>query len=209
MMVTCFPFIVTVLSILRQAIGLQQAPPNMMIVSLALFLTYFVMEPVFTAAWTNGVQPLLDGVIDQSAAIELIIEPFRAFMTARVDPVAIETLLDAAPARRPEEGAETPFERAGASFHAVGNSARVRDRVHDFSTLSCDRSGRRLGADGDGHDDGAARGGVAAIQAGVLRHGGWMGVAGWRAGHGIQRIKERSHGGGRGHGRADVQLRPD
>ena len=46
-MVTCFPFLVTVLSILRQAIGLQQSPPNMLIVSLALFLTYFIMEPVF------------------------------------------------------------------------------------------------------------------------------------------------------------------
>lgn len=57
-MVTCFPFIVTVLSILRQAIGLQQAPPNMLIVSLALFLTWFVMDPVFTEAWVKGVQPL-------------------------------------------------------------------------------------------------------------------------------------------------------
>ena len=46
-MFTCFPFMVTVLSILRQGIGLQQSPPNMLIVSLALFLTYFVMEPVF------------------------------------------------------------------------------------------------------------------------------------------------------------------
>ncbi|MEO0912210.1 MAG: flagellar biosynthetic protein FliP, partial [Pseudomonadota bacterium] len=60
-MITCFPFMVTVLSILRQAIGVQQAPPNMMIVSLALFLTYFVMEPVFREAWAAGVQPLLDG----------------------------------------------------------------------------------------------------------------------------------------------------
>ena len=50
-MITCFPYIVTVLAILRQAIGLQQSPPNMLMVSLALFLTYFVMEPVFTAAW--------------------------------------------------------------------------------------------------------------------------------------------------------------
>ncbi len=49
-MVTCFPFIVTVLSILRQAIGLQQSPPNMVIVSLALFLTWFVMDPIFTEA---------------------------------------------------------------------------------------------------------------------------------------------------------------
>ena len=56
-MVTCFPFMVTVLSILRQAIGVQQAPPNMMIVSLALFLTYFVMEPVFTQAWQRRHRP--------------------------------------------------------------------------------------------------------------------------------------------------------
>jgi hypothetical protein len=53
-MITCFPFIVTVLAILRQAIGLQQSPPNMLIVSLALFLTWFVMEPVFPPAWPTG-----------------------------------------------------------------------------------------------------------------------------------------------------------
>jgi flagellar biosynthesis protein FliP len=53
-MVTCFPFIVIVLSILRQAIGLQQAPPNMLIVTLSLFLTWYVMDPVFTQAWVTG-----------------------------------------------------------------------------------------------------------------------------------------------------------
>ena len=58
-MVTCFPFIVTVLSILRQAIGLQQSPPNMLIISLSLFLTWFVMEPVFTRGIAFGT----DGVI--------------------------------------------------------------------------------------------------------------------------------------------------
>lgn len=84
-MVTCFPFIVTVLSILRQAIGLQQAPPNMLIVSLALFLTWFVMDPVFTEAWVKGVQPLNAGSIDMQQAIPLIIAPFRAFMAARLD----------------------------------------------------------------------------------------------------------------------------
>src|SRR6056297_3782086 len=62
-MVTCFPFMVTVLAILRQAVGLQQSPPNMLIVSLALFLTYFVMEPVFTEAWTQGLAPLAAGEI--------------------------------------------------------------------------------------------------------------------------------------------------
>ncbi|TXH99775.1 MAG: flagellar type III secretion system pore protein FliP [Pseudorhodobacter sp.] len=85
-MITCFPFIVTVLSILRQAIGLQQSPPNMLIISLALFLTWFVMDPVLTEAWAKGVEPLSNGLIDVQTAIPLILAPFRVFMTARLDP---------------------------------------------------------------------------------------------------------------------------
>ncbi|MEY4305888.1 MAG: flagellar type secretion system pore protein FliP [Pseudomonadota bacterium] len=85
-MVTCFPFIVTVLSILRQAIGLQQSPPNMLIISLAMFLTWFVMDPVLTEAWVKGVDPLANGQIDVQTAIPLIMAPFRVFMTARLDP---------------------------------------------------------------------------------------------------------------------------
>lgn len=85
-MVTCFPFIVTVLSILRQAIGLQQSPPNMLIVSLALFLTWFVMEPVFNEAWVNGVQPLTENKLAIDQALTATIAPFRIFMAARMDP---------------------------------------------------------------------------------------------------------------------------
>ncbi|MFT4149107.1 MAG: flagellar type III secretion system pore protein FliP [Paracoccaceae bacterium] len=84
-MVTCFPFIVTVLSILRQAIGLQQAPPNMLIITLALFLTWFVMDPVLTEAWVKGLQPLSEGRVDLQTAIPATLAPFRAFMAARMD----------------------------------------------------------------------------------------------------------------------------
>jgi flagellar biosynthetic protein FliP len=85
-MATCFPFIVTVLSILRQAIGLQQSPPNMLIVSLALVLTYYVMDPVFSEAWSTGLEPLLEERMDTPEALSNVIEPFRAFMGSRVDP---------------------------------------------------------------------------------------------------------------------------
>jgi len=85
-MITCFPFIVTVLSILRQAIGLQQAPPNMLIVSLALFLTYFVMDPVFTEAWRRGIAPFVDGTLGLDEGIREALVPFRGFMAARLDP---------------------------------------------------------------------------------------------------------------------------
>lgn len=84
-MITCFPFIVTVLSILRQGIGLQQSPPNMLIVSLALFLTYFVMEPVFTVSWHEGIAPLLSETISVEIAVERALNPFRIFMSTRVD----------------------------------------------------------------------------------------------------------------------------
>ncbi len=85
-MITCFPFIVTVLSILRQGLGLQQAPPNMLIVSLALFLTYFVMEPVFVEAWNVGISPFIDGQLDAEGAFVRSMDPFRGFMMNRIDP---------------------------------------------------------------------------------------------------------------------------
>lgn len=96
-MVTCFPFMVTVLAILRQAVGLQQSPPNMLIVSLALFLTYFVMEPVFTEAWETGIQPLLNEEIEVEQAAENTLAPFRDFMTGRVDPDTYRAMADLRP----------------------------------------------------------------------------------------------------------------
>lgn len=96
-MITCFPFLVTVLSILRQAIGLQQSPPNMLIVSLALFLTYFVMEPVFTAAWEQGLQPLANEEIDAETAFNRTLDPFRGFMAARLDPDTFRAMADLRP----------------------------------------------------------------------------------------------------------------
>ncbi|MEC3861562.1 flagellar type III secretion system pore protein FliP [Mesobacterium sp. TK19101] len=104
-MVTCFPFVVTVLSILRQAIGLQQSPPNMLIVSLALFVTYFVMEPVFTLAWTDGFAPMIDAQVSLEVGLERAAEPFRTFMTARVDP---DTLASLEALRPPENTTGTP-----------------------------------------------------------------------------------------------------
>ncbi len=99
MMITCFPFMVTVLSLLRQGIGLQAAPPNMMIVSLALFLTYFVMEPVFSEAWTLGLRPLMDGDITAEQGFDRALAPFRIFMESRVRVDIVSALADATPDR--------------------------------------------------------------------------------------------------------------
>lgn len=96
-MITCFPFMITVLSILRQGLGLQQSPPNMMLVSLALFLTFFVMEPVFTQAWQNGIAPFGDGLLEFETAFTKAMAPFRDFMSARVNPDTFAALSELRP----------------------------------------------------------------------------------------------------------------
>lgn len=117
-MVTCFPFMVTVLSLLRQGIGLTQAPPNMLIVTLAMFLTWFVMEPVFTDAWDHGIAPLLEGDITPEQGWERGVAPFRTFMQGRVDPAVIERLAAAAPGRSADlvPGQPTPLSLLVPSF---------------------------------------------------------------------------------------------
>jgi flagellar biosynthesis protein FliP len=97
-MVTCFPFIVTVLSILRQALGMPQSPPNMVIVSLALFLTWYVMDPVFTEVWLTALQPLSEGRIPVEEAIPLAVAPLRGFMAARTDSDTFAALQQLGPA---------------------------------------------------------------------------------------------------------------
>jgi len=96
-MITCFPFMVTVLSILRQAVGVQQAPPNMMIVSLAIFLTWFVMEPVFTEAWDNGIEPLMQERVSAEEGFRLSIAPFREFMEGRVSNETLSSMIEISP----------------------------------------------------------------------------------------------------------------
>jgi len=83
-MVTSFTRIVVVLSLLRSAIGLQTAPPNMVMVSLALFLSAFIMMPTLQEAYDAGVQPLVDGDIEFQQAFERASDPFRQFMLAQV-----------------------------------------------------------------------------------------------------------------------------
>jgi len=108
-MITCFPFMITVLSILRQAIGVQQAPPNMLIVSLALFLTYFVMEPVFRESWATGVSPLLEGTVSPENGMNAALAPFRIFMETRTDPDTLLEMSSIAPAGSARADGATPL----------------------------------------------------------------------------------------------------
>ncbi len=79
-MVTSFTRIVIALSFLRSAIGLQQSPPNVVLLGLALFLTFFVMAPTFEQSWREGIEPLMREQIDTATALERSAAPFRSFM---------------------------------------------------------------------------------------------------------------------------------
>lgn len=83
-MMTSFTRIVIVLSFLRTAIGIQQTPPNTVMISLALFLTLFIMQPTLQAAYDQGLQPLINEEIDEFTAFERSVEPFREFMLKHV-----------------------------------------------------------------------------------------------------------------------------
>ena len=80
-----------------------------MIVSLALFLTYFVMEPVFREAWEVGIGPLTEGTLEPEIALPAAMEPFREFMALRVDQDTLATLAAVAPERAPGPDGAPPL----------------------------------------------------------------------------------------------------
>ena len=83
-MTTAFTRIVIVLSILRSAVGAQGTPPNTVLIGLALFLTFFVMQPTLQKAWDTGVVPMTEGKVADLEGLRLTAEPFRGFMQANV-----------------------------------------------------------------------------------------------------------------------------
>ncbi len=93
-MMTSFTRIVVVLSFLRTAIGIQQTPPNTVMISLALFLTFFIMAPTFQAAYQQGVQPLVNEQIDEMTAFERTTAPFKQFMLKHVRPDDLKLFVD-------------------------------------------------------------------------------------------------------------------
>ncbi len=83
-MVTSFTRLVIALSFLRSSLGLQTTPANLILISLALFMTFYVMAPVFDQAWQNGLKPFMENRITEGEAYARVTAPFRSFMQANV-----------------------------------------------------------------------------------------------------------------------------
>jgi flagellar biosynthetic protein FliP len=95
-MVTSFTRIIVALSFLRSGLGLQTTPANLVMVSLALFMTFYVMGPTFDRAWQDGVRPLTAGEITEEIAYQRVTDPFREFMLAHVRERDLELFADLA-----------------------------------------------------------------------------------------------------------------
>ena len=107
-MMTSFTRIIIVLSFLRQAMGVQQMPPNQLLVGLALFLTFFIMGPAFTEMNTKGIQPYIAGTINQDKAIEETLAPLRKFMFTQTRPQDLALFVKLAKIEKPKTLADVP-----------------------------------------------------------------------------------------------------
>jgi flagellar biosynthetic protein FliP len=106
---TSFVRIVVVLSLLRQALGTAQTPPNTVIVGISLFLTFFVMQPVFSEVYSQSLVPYMDGKLAFEPAIDAAQKPFREFMLRQTREEDIATLMEIARAGPVSSPEQVPF----------------------------------------------------------------------------------------------------
>ena len=102
MMTTSFVRIVVIIGFLRNALATQNVPPNQVIVSLAMFLTFYIMSPYWSQANDNGLQPYLAGQISQEEAITNVLEPMREFMFRQTRESDLALFVNLSEAERPE-----------------------------------------------------------------------------------------------------------
>ena len=108
-MVTSFTRIAIVLSLLRQALGTNQMPPNQIIIGLALFLTAFVMMPVWDAVNKEALQPYLAKKLDQETALKQAIQPLKKFMLKQTREQDLVLLMNISQAERPRNSQDVPI----------------------------------------------------------------------------------------------------
>jgi flagellar biosynthetic protein FliP len=123
-MMTAFTRIVIVLSLLRNALSTQGTPPNVVLIGLALFLSFFVMEPAMNQAWTAGLQPMSEGRISETEGLRLASEPFHRFMTDNVRDEDLGFFLDLGHVQSSPDAASVPW-RALVPAFVVGELRRA------------------------------------------------------------------------------------
>ena len=108
-MVTSFVRISIVLSIVRTALGLQQSPPNQVLISLALFLTFFIMSPTLQESYDKGLKPMLEESMTEEEAFPLIAQPFKKFMVSNTRTKDLDLFISIAKVDAPKEIENLPL----------------------------------------------------------------------------------------------------
>ncbi len=109
LMCTCFTRIIIVLAVLRQALGLQQSPPNQVLIGLALILSALIMRPVWTDMYENAYKPYEASEITLMEALETAEKPLRTFMLAQTQKSSLEQMLKIAREPLATKPADVPF----------------------------------------------------------------------------------------------------
>jgi len=108
-MVTSFVRISIVLSIVRTALGLQQSPPNQVLISLALFLTFFIMSPTLQESYDKGLKPMLEESMTEDEAFPLIAQPFKKFMVSNTRTKDLDLFTSIAKVDAPKDSEYLPL----------------------------------------------------------------------------------------------------
>lgn len=168
-MVTSFVRIVVVLSILRSALGLQQAPPNIVLVSLALFLTAFIMAPTFERAWNEGMRPMINEDVTMEQGVSNIIAPVKSFMLMQVGSGEL-AFFDALAARSfgavKDPSGDPPSPPASPSIETSGPGGGAAAMDGKDLLAMIDRAAQM--ADGPAAGGGAENGGADAVSLRIL-----------------------------------------
>ncbi len=170
-MVTSFTRFVVALSFLRAGLGLQTTPANIVLISLALFLTFYVMAPTFDRAWQSGLQPLMKNEISEQEAYSRITDPFRDFMLQHVREKDLQTFenLAAESMKIKLEGKRIDLRIIIPAFMMSELRRAFEIGFLDHPAVPGDRHDRCNANDVDGHDDDAAHGVGATVQGTILR----------------------------------------
>ena len=164
-MVTSFTRFVVALSFLRSGIGLQSTPSNIILISLALFMTFYVMTPTFDRAWENGVRPLMENSITEQEAMVRISTPFREFMLAQVREKDLKLFSELAREKFKVNSEDVVDFRILIPAFMISELRRLSHRHSIFGH----RYDRGHAHHVDGHDDDAALGDRLAGESPVLR----------------------------------------
>ncbi len=110
MMMTSFTRIVVVLSFMRTAIGAQQTPPNTVLISLAMFLTLFIMMPTFQASYEAGIKPIMESNMDELEGAQKAVEPFKEFMLKHTREKDLVLFMNLSKTEKVDDAMQTPLQ---------------------------------------------------------------------------------------------------